>query len=549
MLPQQAYASGYHPPFDQAVKEAELIVLGDVIEAWDPKAKQDSERFDFSEGRAYRMRVEKVYKGDVKAGDEIIFWDAHYMSTASYHVSEGNKNLTFLVPAELSEFEKRHFQFGTPELYRPITNCNQEYDFDIGEYQGYLYLLDLTLMNPPEDLRPTYTKILREENNRYVLRYVFEHWPAELTQEDILLFRETFNKHYQDAYVTNPAIERLALQGEFFDDTNLRQLLKEGSSYQRMELLAMVDAKNIKSVEDILFDWIMEEERNLGEQESIEILADLSPEYLRKQLSNRKIPFWKLIPCLQALEINGSDVGKEDFSPEILALDPYTISNIGEVYSGKDFHGICAMDYIQELESDFDVIWGYSREREKWKTALPLFEPLLKKPDSPIRRLVVALMRTYGLTVVREGDGYVVDRSKTSASPPVRLEIEAPKEPFQLGDSLKQLRVKETAIADGAWFSFNGSLSWAVREDDGGTAGGGGTFGIFENVDIPKDKFVQLEEGQTFYSSDSLGWSMSRPGRYYASVSKVYPHDGASVGLDAWTGTVFSNTVEIEVVE
>jgi len=39
------------------------------------------------------------------------------------------------------------------------------------------------------------------------------------------------------------------------------------------------------------------------------------------------------------------------------------------------------------------------------------------------------------------------------------------------------------------------------------------------------------------------------PGRYCVSAQKCYARDGASAGLDAWTGMVFSEPIEIEVAE
>jgi hypothetical protein len=42
------YGSGYHPGFDQAIKEAKIIVAGKVTESWSPKSKSKSRKYTWS---------------------------------------------------------------------------------------------------------------------------------------------------------------------------------------------------------------------------------------------------------------------------------------------------------------------------------------------------------------------------------------------------------------------------------------------------------------------------------------------------------------------
>lgn len=530
-VPQLANASGYRPFFDKAIEEAELIIFGKVIDAWYPKDKKTGSEVD--RGRVYRITVKESYKGATKPGEEIIFYDPHHLSTASYFVDEGGANLTFLVPADLSEHKKKRFDFGSKKLYEPIRNFSSRgTDFNTEELDGWLYLVNLVLRNPPKDKKKAYRQILETESNRYILRYVIEHWPEKMTEDDKLLFRKIILKYSDDAYITSPAIERLSSHKQILKKEELVHLLKHGTPYQREELLQMVNSSNINSCQDIIFSWLMEKEPE-AEQEAIEVLAKLCPDYLKKQLRKKELPFWVLIPCLQELGINGSDVGKKDINPDVLALTPYTIRDAGEVFRGEEFEGICAMEEPEE--------------HKDWFTACSLLEPLLKGPDNSTRRLVVGLMRTCGLEVKREDPNfYVVNRRKKVLSP-VKLKLVAHKRTWRL-DKPINLTVKEVGLTDGVWFCFKGELVCTVESEESSTSEGD-FFGVWDEVDLPRDAFVRLKKGQIVRSSQDISSLIDEPGKYKVTVKKVYPHDGGSVGVDSWTGVTFSNSVEIEVLE
>lgn len=70
-----AFSSGYHPPLDHELNQAELIVQGDIVESWNPFENDKSGNI-FRE-RAYRMVVEKCFKGALSLGAEVFFWDPH----------------------------------------------------------------------------------------------------------------------------------------------------------------------------------------------------------------------------------------------------------------------------------------------------------------------------------------------------------------------------------------------------------------------------------------------------------------------------------------
>ena len=126
------FASGYHPDLDEAFAKAEIVVVGRVVDAWDPEPKRrpsDLDRLrltrnedesqstesveiealslpDLGSGRVYQMRVERVFKGAVQRGQEVVFWDRVADSTAGYGVIEKARNLVFLVASRPSDFDQ-----------------------------------------------------------------------------------------------------------------------------------------------------------------------------------------------------------------------------------------------------------------------------------------------------------------------------------------------------------------------------------------------------------------------------------------------------------
>jgi hypothetical protein len=206
----------------------------------------------------------------------------------------------------------------------------------------------------------------------------------------------------------------------------------------------------------------------------LDLLAEMRPEYLKNRLRDPTLPFWKRIPGLKVLGLNGSAVGHPDFSQEILEKPPHTIFQFGQVYQGKLFHGTLAM--------------GSPERRPEWRKALPLFEPLLTGPDTATRRLVVALYRTYGVPVTREGTMYTASFENAPAPKQIRLELEPRKQIFKLGQPSTMV-VNEVVLTDEGWISHQGSLKWEVHSKSGSTHSGG-SFGSWDEVDLALEHFV-----------------------------------------------------------
>ncbi|MHC5035907.1 MAG: hypothetical protein ACYTHM_01195 [Planctomycetota bacterium] len=526
------WASGNDCSFDEAAKAAKGIVIGKVVDEWTPKGKgrntpDDAE--DVKRWRIYRVQVSEVFRGRWRKGGKVVIGDRHHLSSASFFINEKKENLIFFTPAKLTPFQRKTVDFGTKNLFEPVRNISQ--DSDPEEYAGWLFLLKFVLKDPPKDLTQAYRDLLGRERNRYVLRYVLEHFPKKMTEADEALFRSIIQKFADDAYITSPAIDRLASRGKGFEDMKLAKLLKDGSPYQRDDLLKMVTFDNIDSVKDILFGWLLEEEPE-PEQQTIEKLASLCPDFLKGKLKEMDWPFWKVIPCLQELKINGSAVGKKDYPPEILRLSPYLIRNVGQLFQGNDFHAEGALKHPQ---------WN-----QKWVGALPLMDPLLEKPDGPIRRIAVAVMRTYGRTLKREGEKYVVVPGDGPAKPPIRIQAVATKETYRMRKPIK-FSLEEIAQTPGVWFAFRGQWLWCVTDLKSKSSTSSGTAGSFEKVNIPKEEYVQLTKGKVVRSKLDLRDYVEAPGKYKIEFKRIYHHDGGSVGLDAWTGAVYAKPIVIVV--
>jgi len=528
-------ASGYHPPFDQAVAEAHLVVLGEVTKAWCPSLKnvKQAGQSTCRVGRIFRMKVEKVYKGKLKPGAEVVFVDPHHGSTASYRVEQGKQNLTFLVPAELDEFTKRRYDFGAGRLFRPIRNLSRQSIFGEDNFIGWLFLLEQVVPTKTGDLRAGLTKILEQNKNRHVLRYAIEHFPEKLTESGQVLFEKVVFENKADAFIISPAIKRLVKEGVKFEARVLRELISECSAYAREDLFKMIGRDNISAVQDKLFDFLKQKEP-ADEQKLIDILAGYAPEYLKDQLSRQDLPFWKLIPCLQALKIEGQAVGRPDFSAQIIKVSPYTLRQLGEVLEGNEFYGILAMNA--------------PLKNTDWEVLFPLMEPILAGADTPIRKMIVALMRTFGRQVTRSKKAYRLAGADQRPPKPITLEILTKKKRYRLDEPVS-ITIKEIARLDQARISLEGQLGWAFDRPDKTWMGSGGFFHVFKNAGVARKMHRRLKKGEVVQTQKIMTSNFDVPGVYQVKARKLYPHDGGAHGLDSWTGVVFSEPIDIEIYE
>ncbi|MDQ7827219.1 MAG: hypothetical protein RDV48_30780 [Candidatus Eremiobacteraeota bacterium] len=328
-------------------------------------------------------------------------------------------------------------------------------------------------------------------------------------------------------------VERLSREGETLDPSVLRMLLERGDFND--DVLRMLNKENITGFQELLFEALRKGD-TLAEIEIIKTLARLNPVFLREKLHETDLPLWMFVFCLRELGINGSAVGRSDLSREILAANLYTLDRVGEVIGGNEFHAICAME---DPDHNKDMV-----------PLFPLFEPTLAGPDSTARRAIVALMRTFGEKVRRSGKSYILE--KGSECCPVLLGLTTDKTRFRLGEPVT-VSLVETARADSVWLCLKGNMKWRIGKagwpPDQFSLEVDSFFGKFDNVDLPREDFHLLHAGETFLTQEDVTMCFDRPGHYQFQAMKLYPHDGGSVGIDAWTGTVFSSLVQIEIYD
>jgi hypothetical protein len=539
-----AQAIWIKPSFSPSAKQAELIVEGEVVRSW----------FVESLGRASLVRVDRCCKGGVPKGTEVVVWDKrgggfskdgrYLQSMHSWGISDGDEYIVYLKPVTLSEYEQKHLNPDGLKFYAPVRLIKRfnyatrnEDVTESTEYLRELKFLDLFITNPPQDKRAAYRELFASEMDLVVLEALLHEWPEPLSDDDLLVFEEKLKDLPRGANLFSSLVGMFP-ETHVFDAQGVLQLVEKSGGSELRSVWHWITTENIVGIQDLLYSWVQEGDLAGGFRESVKILAELSPEYLKKKLREEELPRWILISCLAQLGINGSDVGREDFSTGLLSknLDPHTLR--------------CFDDFIEEGNVFFASSALDSPDRHAdWKAGFPLFEPILAGANSPQRRFTVALFRTQGVPVVREGDGYVPHYDQAPSGCPVELGISAVSNRFVLGNPVR-IAVIERAVKDEGSFCFKGDLVWTVSSD---RWSGSASFDnkIWAEVDVPKEAMVVLKRGMENRAVVEIpSRRFDRPGTYRITVRKCYPHDGESLGLDAWTGMAFStNDVVIEVVD
>ncbi len=538
-----AFASGYHPGLDEAFAESDDVVVARVLESWWPEpTKRPSQptsapvsgtlfdvraSFDVRAGVVHQMRIDRVFKGAGRKGEQIVVWERN-----AYGVSKNVPNLVFLVPYRPSDLESKRYSFRVPVRYRTIESVPDEGDFSLA-FHAWHRLLEIGVgRRSQKKLSDSFRTILEKEDNSVLLRYVADHWPGSLSPEDRALFAGVLDREKARAPSTAAAALRLLLRnGGTLDEQTLLTLLGTAGRELRGDLLRLVTAANIAACRNLLWAWVVEDEPAVDDA-LFDTLARLAPEFVKARLREQDLPFWKTIPLLQKLGINGSAIGRADFPPGTLALRQHTLFGVAAWFRGDGFLALMAMQ-------------DPTRNSE-WRAAFPLLAPKLADVDTPARRQLVALMRTFGVPLTRVGSVYRADLAAPTVPPPLELVLRAPGAPCHI-DERCPLEIDEVGHSE-AWVSLVGDVV-LIRQIGNETAFSGGqvdekrAFG----PDAPRSEFVLLQPGDRRTTPTTIRFE--RPGRYRVSAHKGYYRDGGSVGLDAWTGEVFAVPIEIEAVE
>lgn len=528
LLHGKAWASGYHPSFDRALMDADLVLQGEVVEMWDPFDKDKQKAF--IRHSSYRFRVQKCYKGGLKSGAEVHFWDPHFNSTASYGIRSKGQYIVYLKPAKLSEYESGYVNPEKRKFYKPIRVRQNRETYagskSVEYYTRELRLLDFFVENPPADKRKAYQKMLRNDTDPFFLSYIIKDWPRPCTEEDIALFkRSVLSSDGNELYVRR-MLGELVKHPEVLTDSDVVVLLQKGGVDVFPSLRALITDDNVKDVQALLFGFLRDVNAGGTYRQLIETLAALSPDYFKERLvAFHDFPLWKLLPCLKALDLNGSDLGMADFPEEIFSVRHNTLFSIAKILEGDLFWVSFPLRYPSNC-ADF-------------KAALPLLEPMLKEKDSPVRRACVALFRTYGVPVGKADGIYTAKYTDAPAPCPIKLELRMKRTTFKLGEEIEFI-LKETAAVDGGGFCFEGKALTTLHFEGHWDSPESLGQQMWDNVEQPDASFVILEKGMSREEGLKLFRKIDRPGSYRIELKKCYLHDGGEHGLDAWTGMAFA---------
>ncbi|MCX7003020.1 MAG: hypothetical protein NTV22_07075 [bacterium] len=554
---------------DAKIHDSAIIAEGVFVHAWYPPKTCIPNADQPSDVRAYCLRVTTVYKGPVKPGEHVLFYDAFYGSTEGCFVDERTTNLLFLARCRTQPAWAHGDTNVTGLLYAPIEVIGARAGNRLTQYAAWQTILGLALLKPPADSGTVYRALLATSSNAYLRRYLMQHLPGPLTSNDHALLCAFIGEKAQHG----PALERAlaalrakaARQGRMTPDdlTNFSVLSGQAEQLrgtaaaalqlltahagvlpvetiarlypivgqQQQELmLGMLNTTNIVVCQDTLFETLRADPH--WNEKSVARLAALCPDYLKERLRQDDVPLWLAIVCYRALGINGQAVGKQDMPREYLAMNDYSLREIGNLLRGDLFSACCALNNPRILP--------------EWRARLPLLEPLLSSTDGPPRRVLVALMRTLGVPLTRASNGYVANLTAPAQPGPVTLRLEAATNVVRLGDPVR-LTLVEAARAGNYAFCISGQCSWAVASRSGETSTGG-AFGLWNNVALPRAAFVQISTAMCVRSEHEIGHVIRAPGVYKVRVSKTYPHDGLAAGVDAWTGVAYSsNDFELTV--
>jgi len=500
-----AHASGYHPDFDEAVEQADWIVLGQAVHAAPAGSVLTGIPADQRQGEVYRVPLSQSFTEEGPGAAELYAWDPYAGSTAGYYLSTEQANLSFLVvePGIVASD-------GLP-VGRVIRNLSDTASRGRGAGRDdWVTLLSWTDVGR----RPLSVAHAREAlgdpaAGRNLLNYVLEHWPGTLTDADADAVSALLETRASDAYVTRPATRLLRAQGRPLTGQALHEALRTGSPHARSELVKDVDDTNVEGVRELLWGWLATDAE--GALYGLEALATHDPGYLRAQLEAQSLPFWLDIPAIRALDLQPRDLGRDY---PVTTDNPWRLVDLGKLVKGEDFGVRFAMAHDSE---ELDVL-------------LPLLVPHLPAMTDDAREVGVAALRTAGFTVQRQGDGATLGPRDGA---PLVLQVE----PLSADRVRLVVRAtRPTMVCDQVQVgielaSAEGTVSRSAMHGDFGPA--------------PRDCFA-LRDDLVLTREESLSsLSSLRPEPATVRAELLFAHPGTEHGLDAWTGMVSSEAVPL----
>ena len=337
-----AAASGYHPPFDRAVQQAEWILLSSVVSEHAPGDALTGLPKNMNRGRVYRVRVKRAFKGSFSKGQELLIWDPWRGSTAGYFLSVKAPNLTFLTiigpnaPQSPTGKGRRGF---TPPRFRTVTpkKKGERLAVPIRNLGGpkpraagvdaWVRLLELTKVGKQKLSLAQARGILKRSKDWHLLIYALTHWPGKLSDADTKLVRKVMKANIKAGGVTWAGAKLLRAHGKELTVAELRFQLEKAKPNVRRSLLRSVTAANAAKVQDLIWQWIQRDQD--GAQDAIEVLGRLAPKFLEGRLAKVKLPFWLDIPALKALNKTPRDFGRKAYPPRAMETTRWVLDQNG----------------------------------------------------------------------------------------------------------------------------------------------------------------------------------------------------------------------------
>jgi len=515
-----AAASGYHPGFDRAVKEADWIILHTVVSDHAPRTKlagiPSSRRFT---GRVFLVRVKRSFKGPFRKGDMLYIWDGSHNSTAGYFLRKGRDNLTFLVkPKRRSYIAKVHVRSGTMDVGAPIRNLTGAFGKGRALHvRGWLRKLELTRVGsrpiPLRDMR----KVIRRSKSPALLRYVLTHWTGRLSKNDAAAVKALLTRPGATAMVTGAALELLRKKGVGLSVKSLRAQLVSGPKYARGRMLKQINARNARGVRDVLWGWVKRDEQSA--LDALSVLGRHQRRYLIGKLRRNRLPFWLDIPALQVVRTN---VGRR-YSASAMKLSRWQLVGAGRLVKGKTFGA------------------SYSMQTRKpvWAEMIKLVIPLLPTMKREARELTLAVARTWGYQVRRKGKS-----ASLGARTAVPLSISVARVP----GARHKIMVIERASRN-VLVCTKTLRRVAISKGRNSVTSTDSTLGGWYNTKTARNCFKRRKGVVQTQVVDlaSLVKNIKKPGMYEVSVDLLHSHSGSEHGLNGWTGMVYSNKLSISL--
>lgn len=533
-----ARASRMYLPLNDAIDGATVIVSGAL--------DRGELQLDHQGPAVVTLTVERCWRGDFKPGDKVPCIDQHPRSTGSWAFGSGGKGLLFLKPVDPKQerfdvidtrlIEADDAQHADPDRAARIAYQQERFD-------AACRVLDVRLVEKPADLIAAWRKILADEKtNGTLLAYAASELPAPLSRPNAELVASAVHRVANQQNAAYHMLMLLRVAKYEFAPEDLRAIIERGAPIT--SITSFVTGENANAVQEALFKRLSTPtDPDYADSDALDRLTQVAPAFAKLQLKDPQ-PFELEIPLLRGLRVNASAFGREDYPEAMLRANAALTRQIGKAIR----------DPSAPFSLEFQLLYIFQPNsfRDDWVAIAPLMKPLLTAPDAPRRQQTAAFLRTLGFTVEREGDRFNLIDAPLRA--PLRLSIVAPDRPIKAGAPWT-VHYRHTGVAPSTWVARQPNLErWDIKPlspeaplglpSQISTSRGGWNF--------PSDKpgaFAQVEKDQSVdltYTFDASHFPA--PGRYKLSLKVIHQDDGRGSDVDAWTGALQAEPIEIDVV-